>query len=383
MGKVTDPLTEFVETVKARRSVINDNGRPAVQEPPGEAEQLARPRYVVRSAADALQPQPPISWVVHDLVSTGSLGVVVGPPGTKKTYALLDLGVCVALGKAWLEMGTTQARVLIIDEESGERRLARRLGDTLRGHFGDDATPLDYISLAQFNLLEPGDGALLHALVEALEPGLVIVDALVDIMPGGDENAVKDVQPVMQRLRKIAEETQAAILLIHHTNKAGSYRGSSAIAGAVDLLLSVTSESDSKFIKFEVEKHRDGEPAVFGAVATWADGQFWLSRRDVAAPGGQLSRPQRWVVEFLRQHGPSAKSEIVADPDTCSSRSASDAIYQLVEKGQIVRTNPNEKGRGIQAIYDLVTLDLIQPESTPETIQQLVYEAENDIDLGL
>jgi RecA-family ATPase len=72
----------------------------------------------------------------------------------------------------------------------------------------------------------------------------VIVDALADVMPGRDENAVKDTAPIFLTLRKIAEETQCAIIVIHHSNKTGGYRGSSAIKGAIDLLLSVEKKNE-------------------------------------------------------------------------------------------------------------------------------------------
>ncbi len=67
--------------------------------------------------------------------------------------------------------------------------------------------------------------------IRDVDAKLVIIDALADVMAGGDENSVKDTQPVFMQLRKIAEETGAAILVIHHVNKMGDYRGSTAIPG--------------------------------------------------------------------------------------------------------------------------------------------------------
>ena len=81
-------------------------------------------RYVIRDASYALAPLPPIEWIIDQLISEGSVNLFYGEPGSKKTYSLLSLGVCVALGKSWLRFDTSQQDVLIIDEESGERRLA-------------------------------------------------------------------------------------------------------------------------------------------------------------------------------------------------------------------------------------------------------------------
>jgi RecA-family ATPase len=84
-------------------------------------------RYVVRSAADALKPQPPIEYIVDKLVTSGSIGVFYGEPGSKKTYSLLSMAVCVASGISWLGYKTAKSIVLVVDEESGENRLSLRL----------------------------------------------------------------------------------------------------------------------------------------------------------------------------------------------------------------------------------------------------------------
>lgn len=102
----------------------------------------------------------------------------------------------------------------------------------MRGELGNRRKRADHdVSLAQFNLLKNSDDAdLLTRLVLELDAKLVIIDALADVMLGGDENAVKDTQPVFANLRFIAELTGAAFIVIHHANKLGGYRGSTAIA---------------------------------------------------------------------------------------------------------------------------------------------------------
>ncbi len=98
-----------------------------------------KPRFTVYSATDALEPQPPIDWIIESLFSAGSVSAIYGEGGSKKTYAMLDAAVCVAIGAQWLDLATSKSAVLIVDEESGRRRLSRRLGDVLRGHMADVA----------------------------------------------------------------------------------------------------------------------------------------------------------------------------------------------------------------------------------------------------
>jgi AAA domain len=310
-----------------------------------------RERFKIHTASEALEPQPPVDWIVEKLFSAGSVSLVVGNPGSKKTYSMLSAGVCAAIGKKWLDFPTRQCKVLFVDEESGNTRMARRLGESLRREFADDKTPFEYISLAQFNLRDAGDCVLFQATIEQTGAELVVIDALADIMPGADENAVKDTHPIFMRMRKIAEETRAAIVVVHHANKAGDYRGSTAIKGAVDLLLMVDSKENSEVVDFETQKTRDVEPFKFSAAAHWSDNQFWLSPIETSSRQKSLTRPQRYVMKFLQEFGPSSRSIIITNPDTCTSRSASDAIYQLADMGLIYRTNPQETGRGAEAIY--------------------------------
>lgn len=111
--------------------------------------------------------------------------------------------------------------------------LQGRLGDVMRGHDAPAELPLAYTCLEGFNFGDEADAQRLSRIIEEVGAQLVIIDALVDVMLGRDENLVKDVQPVLYNLRKVAQDRQCAIVLIHHANRGGSYRCSSALKGAV------------------------------------------------------------------------------------------------------------------------------------------------------
>jgi hypothetical protein len=319
-----------------------------------------RPRYVIRTAADALTPRPPIEFLIDGVLSKGSLNVWVGKFGSKKTQSIISAAVCTALGKPWLGFNTQQCVNLIIDEESGDDRLSRRLGMAIKGELGGPDTPVLYVSLAQFNLFKnPNDAILLQALIEETHAGAVWIDALADIMAGGDENSVKDTQPVFMQLRKIAETTKAAITVIHHTNKVGDYRGSSAIPGAIDTMILVDSETGSKFVNFKTLKNRDGEPLQFSGEANWSDDQFWMGTAENQAEKAHMSKSQAYVMRIL-EGGPMPLSNIMSCADVCSSNAARQAVYSLSSAGKVYRTNPGERGQGTEAIY------AIKPEPEPE-----------------
>ena len=304
-----------------------------------------RPRYVLRDAAFALQPQPPIDYIIDNLITNSSVNVFFGEPGSKKTYSMLSLAVCVAGGKSWLDFKTKQAPVLIIDDESGERRFSRRLSEAILGELCDTTSPIYYVSLAGFKLDSDNDPTILQALIESTGAKLVIFDALADLMDG-DENDKKDVQPVFNHLRKIAENTDSAILVIHHSNKQGGYRGSSAIKGSVDLMVQVTSENGSNLINFQTEKNRDGEKTSWAAEAVWTEDQFYL-KPSIRQPN-ETGKSETYIIQYLTDNGASYVDVMLEAASTCTPQGARQALYSLKRKGTVSRTNT-----GKRAIYDL------------------------------
>lgn len=317
---------------------------------------LERGRIVIRDAAYYLSERPPIEYVVEKLIAESSVNVWFGQWGAKKTWAAIDLAVCVASGKQWLGMATEPCNVLIIDEESGDTRLANRIKDTMRGELGQMANasvPIKSVSLAQFNLLKrPDDADLLARLVLELDAKLIIIDALADVMLGGDENAVKDTQPVFANLRFIAELTGAAFIVIHHANKGGGYRGSSAIAGAIDTLLSVESKQDNSLITFKTEKMRDGEPLNFACEANWTDEGFYLTQSEITERAF-LSKSQQYVLDFFTEKGDAKFADLLnfTDKNIYTESALRKAVQYLTNEKLLKRKDSG--GKGAKAIYGI------------------------------
>jgi hypothetical protein len=308
---------------------------------------------VLHSALMALEPQPAIPWILDPLISEGSVSLFVGDGGSKKTWSLLDLAVCVAMGKWWLNFHTSRSNVLIIDEESGKNRLSRRLGDVMRAHQAPAELPLWYTCLQGFNLLQPESIARIRALIAQTEARIVLFDALADFMRGGDENSVQDTQPVFHALRTIAETMNCGCVMIHHNNKSGQYRGSTGLKAAVDLMMAVESENESSLVTFTCEKARDSIIRPFSGTAHFEIGKFWLSGADPKTQQERFNRSERYVLEFLtkQSEGMALLTDITANASSCSPSGARNAIYALAERGLVERSNPGTTG--IQASYRL------------------------------
>lgn len=318
-------------------------------------EEATRPRYILHWADEALGEIPPIDWVVGDLFARGSVSLICGNPKTKKTYTMLDCAACVAMGEPWLGRMTQAGTVLIIDEESGDRRLKRRLKKILHGHKLGMGVQVAHTSLEMFNLLSsPVDVQYIDSIMAQLQPVLVIVDALADVMPGGDENSVRDTHPVFQKLRVLAEKHNCAVCVIHHVGKGGTYRGSSAIAGAVDLLMMVDSEQNSTTVIFKIELSRDTEPQSFGAQILFDNAMGTVRLINYAVDPGQetITKAEGYVIEYLKNHGRRAPLEDIANgADICSPATARRAVYHLAEKNLVRRADAGTATQ--KATYEL------------------------------
>lgn len=311
----------------------------------------------VHWAEEVFLSQPPIQYIVEGVFPEGSLSVIFGEPGSKKTYSMLDAGICVALGKDWLDFSTRQVPVLFVDEESGNQRMNKRLRAVMQAHNASKDLRFAYSVLEGFDLRTIKDRKKLHELVIRTEAKFVILDALADFLPG-DENSVKDVLPGLRALRCIADQTKAAIVLIHHAGKSGQYRGSSSIKGAVDLMLNVKSSPESPNIDFNCEKARDFEPFSFAAVIHFDDENVYLTSSMSRYEKRTQYIAEKCIIEHLNENGDSYISDIckaVESADICKAETARKVIYILADQNKIERKNLG--GSGSKAIYGLRSKD--------------------------
>lgn len=270
-------------------------------------------RWKLRTLKDAYTERPPVQYVVGGLFALPSLNVVYGAPGSMKSMMLADAAVSVAAGLPWLEplpnnkdgtrpLSTMRAPVLWIDYDNGTLRTDERFDALARARGLPDDAPIHYVSMAQ-PWLDANDGYMVRELAEAiiqLGVKLVIIDNLGLISGDADENSA-DMVKVMGNLRRLAEDTGAAVVVIHHQRKgnmadrAGDLlRGHSSIEAALDLALLVTRENQDPKLIIRPTKVRGASIAsAFGAEFTYThkrgtkdleSARFWglpiVSRKD-------------------------------------------------------------------------------------------------------
>jgi DNA-binding MarR family transcriptional regulator len=189
---------------------------------------------------------PPASWLIDLVLPANDLTIIYGLPGTGKSMIALDIACVLAqvmpvVYVAAEALPTNTSRLAAWQAHHGLRT------DNL--HWWDGPV----------NLLNPADVILFLAAIEPLQPGAIFFDTLAMCMPGSDENGNADMSQAVDQLRKIRERTGAAVVPLHHSDKAGlTPRGHSSLIGACASIIKVT--NDDGMIAFRSEKQRNGNP---------------------------------------------------------------------------------------------------------------------------
>ncbi len=249
-------------------------------------ESTTNQEWQIFSLKDAYAPRPPLSWVVSGLLALPSLNVVFGPPGTLKSMLLTDLALCVATGKPWLTplpgeparpFATTAAPVLWLDFDNGQRLTSERFEAIGRAHDAPESAPLFYVSMPSpwlnaSDILQV-DGLAMRVL--RLGAKLVVVDNLSTVAGGKDENSAEMVG-TMSNLRRLAEKSGAAVVVVHHQRKSNglkgregdTLRGHSSILAALDLAL-LLERAEDDLITLKSTKTRLTDVMPFAALWTF------------------------------------------------------------------------------------------------------------------
>jgi hypothetical protein len=313
------------------------------------------------SADDFMTSPPELAWTIPDLFVRPSVNFLVGEPGSKKTFLATDLAVCIAMGKPWLGHPVNQSSVIFIDEETGLYQLWGRFAASLRAHAAPWGTPLRTISLGGFDLRDPQDAERLTHRVLNFQARFVVIDALANLMRGAGDGNIATVQPVLFQLRRLSEITEAAILILHHTNKGGDFRGTSAIAATADLMLQVRSAPADSYLEVSTLKARFYAPPPFAAHADFTAAQDGTPRiilkpaeltNDILPPQLPLSQPNAAlaILSCLNAE-PATLLSLAERLPSFSHNTLRNVMHQLKKSGLIHRVNRGQKG--VQAVYGL------------------------------
>lgn len=219
------------------------------------------------SEADAI----PRDETVQGLIASGDVCALVGTPGSGKTTLAIHLATSVTSGTVFFGKLVRAGPVIYFAAEAPASVVAR--SKLSKARISPDRRLSFYAVSAAPLLGDPGWSAIDEARIVATiksvatdegEPvRLVVLDTLASCLGAGDENAAGMVA-LVGAARRIANETQAAMLVVHHPSKsdAAGLRGHGSLQGACDLILSSTTDECSGIRTAIVTKSRHGESGL-------------------------------------------------------------------------------------------------------------------------
>ena len=229
--------------------------------PPRQKAAVKEPTAILTMRELDALPAP--QWLIEGLIPEKSLIVPFGAPKSGKTFIVLSFCLHVAGDKEWFGHAVRAGGVVYIAGE-GTGGLSSRLRAMRQSYGIDVGAPLWIIPKAvNFRLDGEVDGliSLVRKTVGDTPLRVVVIDTLARAMPGADENSAQEVGLVIAGCDKVRDELGCAVIPIHHSGKdvARGARGTSALRGAWDTALEITSAASGKRVTMTVVDQKEAE----------------------------------------------------------------------------------------------------------------------------
>lgn len=185
--------------------------------------ELTEPLSVVQVAAVETGSEGP-SWLVEGLWEQEGVGILGGAPKSCKSWLALDLAFSVATGTPALgkyEVGAPGPVLVFAAEDHPARVRGRLEGFAAHRRESLERTPLHLIVESALRLDTTRDQRRLTEAIGKYRPRLLVLDPFVRLHRI-DENSAQEVSRVLAYLRELQRQHRVAILVVHHSRKAGA-----------------------------------------------------------------------------------------------------------------------------------------------------------------
>ena len=207
----------------------------------------------------------PTDWLVKSYLDKGSLAMLFGKSDTLKSFAAIDMGLCVATGTGWHGNPVGQGTVFYICGE-GQKGLGRRLRAWEHHHEMNLKEAPFFVSNQAAQFLDQTSANEVVQAVNVLSdkygnPVLIIIDTLNRNFGPGDENNTTDMTEFVHGVdTNLRIPYGCTALIIHHTGhkELGRARGAYSLHAALDW--EYQTDRDHMIIKLSNKKAKDFEP---------------------------------------------------------------------------------------------------------------------------
>lgn len=281
------------------------------------------------------------------------LNVMSGQPGAGKSWIMLEIAKSVATGQKLFEKyESVQGSVLIIDGESGEQELKKRM----KQMGFESSWPVFIISEQGIKIDNPETLKFIQSKAKELKIKLIILDPL-SAMHTKTENNAEDMQIVMESMASLTNQGITVLFLHHHrkengfgnSNMSQNLRGSSVILSRVDsqtVIINKGDEGTNTRISYSQEKMRNGKrEKPFEIFLTEDDAGIYLKHAgETKVEETKISKAINFIPTLLTESG-KTKEEIsqILRKNDIQVRTTSSALKKLENSGLIQKTRKGKK----------------------------------------
>ena len=319
-------------------------------------------RQALLSVEDLMQMDVKRDYLIPDILPHPSVVLIYGAGGDGKSMSAWAIAKHIATGKPFTVrdrlVPVQQGPVLLLNGDQPLVQLKEQLEDVDFPITANTKIQIDWQLqwYAQFKML-----------MDRHKPKLVVIDSLIGCSGGRafDENKSEFAQPLYWLTRNNGVLfPKTTILIIHHANKNGGFRGTSAIRDAVDETWSLAKPSEEEASKvgqhsrlITIEKSRSGRSGTQLIMRLTDDLNFEISDHtpEVDKASTSPSTVSGRVLQALRSVYPATRStedlihnEVVAgSPDAIRK-----SLQRLSKRGLIEPVNvtlQSEKRQSLQS----------------------------------
>lgn len=244
---------------------------------------------------------PRTKFVIQGILPQG-LAIIAGAPKIGKSWLMLDWCVKIAKGENIWNFKTTKGTTLYLCLEDNDNRIQDRLLTIT-----DEVTSDVYFVTDCCSLSDGLEEQIRNFVNEHSDTVLIVIDTLQKVRQNSKDISYASDYKEIETIKRIADELQIAILLVHHLRKQGDndplnkISGTTGISGAVDTTLILDKSKRSHNNTTLICTGRDIEYRELELNFS-KDNHIWdLVSDSVESPEMLLPNEMIQLIEFMKQ----------------------------------------------------------------------------------
>lgn len=189
---------------------------------------------------------PRTKFIIQGVLSQG-LAIIAGAPKVGKSWLMLDWCVKIAKGENIWNLKTTQGTTLYLCLEDNNSRIQDRLLTIT-----DEVTSNVYFVTSCCSLSDGLEEQIRNFVNENSDTVLIVIDTLQMVRQNSKDISYASDYKEIETIKKIADDLQIAILLVHHMRKQddkdplNKLSGTNGIAGSADTIFTLDKSNRSQ-----------------------------------------------------------------------------------------------------------------------------------------